>query len=85
MAQMEVGGDVFDEAIMNRLVQNVRMSRQLDGSVETYQGAKARLMAGCERAKIGSVYAIKCSHIRKGFFPGDRRQGFRLPVESERA
>ena len=48
----EVGGDVFDEAIMNRLVQNVRMSRQLDGSVETYQGAQARLMAGCERAKI---------------------------------
>ena len=40
----EVGGDVFDEAIMNRLLQNVRRSRALGDDVDTYPGAKARLM-----------------------------------------
>ena len=48
----EVGGDFFDEAIMNYLVQKVRRTRTLDDAVDTYQGAKARLLDRCERAKI---------------------------------
>lgn len=48
----EVGGDVFDEAIMNRLVQKVRMMRGLDENVDTHPGAKSRLIDRCERAKI---------------------------------
>lgn len=48
----EVGGDVFDEAIMNRLVQNVRMARGLDEDVGVHPGAESRLMDRCERGKI---------------------------------
>jgi hypothetical protein len=47
-----VGGYVFDENIMNRLVQNVCASRGIDRAVETRPGAKARLLDRCERAKI---------------------------------
>ena len=48
----DVGGDVFDENIMNRLVQNVYASREIDEAVETRPGAKPRLRDRCERAKI---------------------------------
>lgn len=48
----EVGGDVFDETIMNYLVQNVRSNRGFDESVDIKPGAKSRLMDRCERAKI---------------------------------
>ena len=48
----EVGGDVFDEVIMNYLVQTVGRSRGYDETVDIHQGAKARLMDRCERAKI---------------------------------
>lgn len=48
----EVGGDVFDEAIMNRLIQNVATQRGLSESINIHPGAKARLMDRCERAKI---------------------------------
>ena len=48
----EVGGDVFDENILNRLLRNVCTSRGMENDVETQQGAKARLLDYCERAKI---------------------------------
>ncbi len=48
----EVGGDVFDETIMNRVVQHARNSLKLGDSVDTIQGAESRLMDRCERAKI---------------------------------
>ena len=48
----EVGGDAFDEAIMNRLIQNVVSERNLGETVDYLPGAKARLMDRCERAKI---------------------------------
>jgi hypothetical protein len=48
----EVGGDVFDENIMNRLLQNVYVSRGIGEAVETRPGAKPRLRDRCERAKI---------------------------------
>ena len=48
----EVGGDVFDENIMNRLIRNVCRIRGMKNDVETQQGAKARLLDFCERAKI---------------------------------
>ena len=48
----EVGGDVFDQALMNHLVQNVRKVRGFDETVITQPGAKARLLDRCERAKI---------------------------------
>ena len=76
----EVGGDVFDEAIMNRLVQNVRTSRQLDGSVETYPGAKARLMAGCERAKIDLSTRSNVVISVRDFFRGIDDEDFDYPL-----
>jgi actin-like ATPase involved in cell morphogenesis len=48
----EVGGDVFDESIMNHLLQQVCASRGIDRTVEIQSGAKARLLDRCERAKI---------------------------------
>ena len=48
----EVGGDVFDQTIMNRLVQDIRELRDLNADVRTHQGAEARLIDRCERAKI---------------------------------
>ena len=48
----EVGGDVFDQNLMNRLIQDMRELRDIDNDVGTHQGAKARLIDRCERAKI---------------------------------
>ena len=48
----EVGGDVFHENIMNRLLRNVCTSRGMENDVEIQQGAKARLLDFCERAQI---------------------------------
>jgi hypothetical protein len=48
----EVGGDVFDESIMNHLIQKVSKARGFDDRVDYHPGAKARLMDRCERAKI---------------------------------
>ena len=48
----EVGGDVFDENIMNRLLRNVCTSRGMANDMQTQQGAEARLLDYCERAKI---------------------------------
>lgn len=48
----EVGGDVFDEAILNHLIRKVAAAKGLDTSVDTQPGAKARLLDRCEKAKI---------------------------------
>ena len=48
----EVGGDVFDETLMEGLVQKVVAEKGLNEDVDTYPGAKARLLERCERAKI---------------------------------
>ncbi len=48
----EVGGDVFDETVMNGLEREVRATRGLDEAVEIRQGAWARLLDRCERGKI---------------------------------
>ena len=48
----EVGGDVFDQTLMNRLVQDIRELRDIHAEVGTHQGAEARLIDRCERAKI---------------------------------
>ena len=72
----EVGGDVFDEAIMNRLVQNVRKLRTLDESVDTYQGARARLMDRCERAKIDLSFRSNVTIYVGSFFRGVGEEEF---------
>ena len=66
----EVGGDVFDETIMNRLVQRVFEVRSLDKTTEIQPGAKARLLDYCERAKIDLSSRSKVSLYVAGFFRG---------------
>src|SRR5690606_33807679 len=46
----EVGGDQFDETIMNWLIQRVEQSRGITQVIQP--GAKSRLLDSCEKAKI---------------------------------
>ena len=48
----EVGGDVFDETVMERVLKKVAGERGLEEQIDTYPGARARLLERCERAKI---------------------------------
>jgi molecular chaperone DnaK len=72
----EVGGDMFDEAIMNRLVQNVAQTRGLDETVGTQPGAKARLMDRCERAKIDLSSRANVAIYVGSFFRGIEDEDF---------
>ena len=66
----EVGGDVFDETIMNRLLQSARKSQSLSDSVETLPGAMARLLHDCERAKIDLSTRSQVAIYIDSFFSG---------------
>ena len=66
----EVGGDVFDETIMNRLLQNTRKSRSFSNNVEVFPGALARLLHHCERAKIDLSIRSKVAIYVDSFFSG---------------
>ena len=48
----EVGGDVFDETIMRRILMKVAHEKGLGDEVDIQPGAKERLLEDCERAKI---------------------------------
>jgi len=48
----EVGGDRFDEAVKNEVIQAVRKGRALGDSVGPHPDATARLLHLCEQAKI---------------------------------
>ena len=72
----EVGGDVFDETIMNRLLQKTRRSRSLTDSVEALPGATARLLHHCERAKIDLSTRSKVAIYVDSFFSGVEEDEF---------
>ena len=72
----EVGGDVFDESIMNRLVQKVCASRGIERDVETQPGAKARLLDRCERAKIDLSSRARTEIYVGSFFRGIGEEDF---------
>lgn len=72
----EVGGDVFDELIMNRLVQNVYKSHVLQEPVEFQQDAKARLLHRCEGAKIALSNRTNLVIHAKSVFRGVRDEDF---------
>jgi len=48
----EVGGDVFDETIMQRILTKVAHEKGLSNEIDIQPGAKERLLEACERAKI---------------------------------
>lgn len=64
----EVGGDVFDETIMNCILQNVRSKRGIDESVGIQPEAKSRLMVLCERAKIDLSFRSNVEIFVSSFF-----------------
>ena len=65
----EVGGDVFDETIMNRLIQNVVSARNLEEEVDA-------LMDRCERAKIDLSSRSNVVIYVGSFFQGIYEQEF---------
>ena len=72
----EVGGDEFDQAIMNHLVQRVFKVRDLDETVEPQPGAKARLLDFCERAKIHLSSSSRAEIYVPSFFRGIEEEEF---------
>ncbi len=72
----EVGGDVFDEAIMNQLIQSAASKRAIDVDVETQPGARARLMDHCERAKIDLSSRSTVQIFVRSFFRGIADEDF---------
>ncbi len=66
----EVGGDVFDETIMNAVVRKVAEERCLTESFDRYPGATARLMDRCERAKIELSFRSNVAIYVGSFFRG---------------
>ena len=72
----EVGGDVFDEAIMNRLVQNVAHKRGVEAAIDTHHGARARLLDRCERAKIDLSTRARVAVYVSSFFRDSTDEDF---------
>lgn len=72
----DVGGDVFDETIMNHLIQKVCTQRGIDENVEIYPGAKARLLSRCERAKIDLSMRGSSQVYVNSFFQGGADEDF---------
>lgn len=72
----EVGGDVFDETIMNHLVGKVSKTRNLDEGVDTHLSAKSRLMDKCERAKIDLSSRPNVTIYVGSFFRGIKEEDF---------
>ena len=65
----EVGGDVFDDAIKNYVVQRVSDARGLT-VVDAQPGAVERLLESCERAKIDLSSRARAVVYVGGFFRG---------------
>lgn len=68
----EVGGDNFDEAIMNSLIQRVMKTNNLSPGTDIHPGAKARLLEKCEAAKIALSSRDSAVVYLSSFFVGDR-------------
>lgn len=79
----EVGGDVFDETLMNRLTQKVRAERNLAETIDSQLGAKARLLDRCERAKIDLSSESKVAIYVPSFFHGIEDEDFDAELSRE--
>lgn len=64
----EVGGDVFDETVMKRILANVAQEKGLGDEIDVQPGAKARLLEACERAKIALSERSSASVYARNFF-----------------
>jgi actin-like ATPase involved in cell morphogenesis len=79
----EVGGDVFDENLMNRLVQKVCLARGIQTSIETQPGARSRLLDRCERAKIDLSTRERSQVYVGSYFRGMEDEDFDYPLGRE--
>ena len=79
----EVGGDKFDEAIRNHLIQRVSKARGLDETPESQPDAKARLLDRCERAKIDLSSRSKVSIYVPSFFRDIKEEDFEDSLSQE--
>lgn len=66
----EVGGDIFDDVIMNEIIRRVQVARALNDSVEIHPESKIRLLHHCERAKIDLSTRNNIQIYVRGFFRG---------------
>lgn len=72
----EVGGDVFDESIMNRLIHRVCAEHGITDAYDSHPGAKARLLDSCERAKIDLSARERSQVYVASFFRGGKDDDF---------
>lgn len=72
----EVGGDVFDETIMNRLIHAVAGKHGYESTVDFQLGAKSRLLDSCERAKIDLSSRTNAAIYVPNFFRGVSDEDF---------
>ena len=66
----EVGGDQFDDTILNYVAKKVSETHRLGNDDHTQTGAKARLLDKCERAKIDLSSRNQVEISVSGFFRG---------------
>jgi actin-like ATPase involved in cell morphogenesis len=79
----EVGGDVFDESIMNRLIQEIFGRHGIDRAMEIQPGAKSRLLDRCERAKIDLSTRARTQIYVGSFFRGVDDEDFDYSLRQE--
>lgn len=79
----DVGGDMFDEAIMNELIRRVCAQRGLSENVEIQPGAKARLLSRCERAKIELSTRTRTQIYVASFFRGIEDEDFDYSLDKD--
>ena len=79
----EVGGDVFDESIKNRLIQNVIRARNLPDTHDVHTGAEARLLDRCERAKIDLSARSNVAIYVGSYFRGIDEEEFDYPLSQD--
>lgn len=76
----EVGGDVFDETVLNYVVRKVSGSLCLDGGPDIQPGAKERLLDRCERAKIDLSSRSGVEIYVRNFFRGLEENDVHYPL-----
>lgn len=79
----DVGGDIFDEALMNRLVQKVRTERNFAETIDSQPGARARRLDRCERAEIDLSSESKVTIYVPSFFRGIEAEDFDAEMNRE--
>lgn len=79
----EVGGDVFDETVMNHLAQRLRAERGMAEGVQVHPGAKSRLLDRCERAKIDLSTRARAQVYVGSYFRDVPDEDFDMPLTQE--